>query len=82
VARDDGRKVEQRSIPWRLIGAVVAVLVIIDFMVQNNDTVTVHFLFFSRESHVWVVLLITGVLAIIAAELGSSYIRRRRENKD
>jgi len=82
MAREDGKGVERRSISWRLIGAVVLALCVIDFMVQNNNTVTVHFLFFSREAHVWVVLLITGVLAVIAVELVTSWLRRRREGKD
>ena len=82
MARDDDKRVERRSINWRLIGAVVLALAVLDFMVQNNNTVTVHFLFFSRDSHVWIVLLITGVLAVLAVELVTSHLRRRRDNKD
>jgi uncharacterized integral membrane protein len=79
VARDDDKRVEGRRLNWRLIGAVVIALAVLDFMVQNNNTVTVHFLFFSRDAHVWVVLLITGVLAVLAVELVTSHLRRRKD---
>jgi uncharacterized integral membrane protein len=82
VARDDDKGVERRSLNWRVIGAIVLALLVVDFMVQNNNTVDVHFLFFSREAHVWVVLLITGVLAVVAVELVASHLRRNRDKKD
>lgn len=68
-----------RHLSPALIGAVILALVVIDFVAQNTNDVTIHFLVWSREVSVWIALLITAVVAIVAAELFSAYMRHRRD---
>ncbi|MEY2452181.1 MAG: hypothetical protein QOD92_1755 [Acidimicrobiaceae bacterium] len=76
--RDDRNTLDERKVSPALIAGIVLALAAIDFVVQNRDKVKVHFLFFEFESRVWTLLLITSVLAIVATELLSRVIRRRR----
>ena len=62
-----------------MLGAVVLALVAIDFIVQNTNRVQVHFLVFSRDAPVWLLLLITSAVAIGAAEVAGWSLRRRRK---
>ncbi|MEY2420396.1 MAG: hypothetical protein QOI95_463 [Acidimicrobiaceae bacterium] len=79
--RDDRSGLGERRVSPALIGGIVLALAAIDFVVQNRDKVPIHFLFFEFESRVWTLLLITSVLAIVAAELlGRAMRRSRREN--
>lgn len=79
--RDDRTAVEERRLSPALIGGIVLALAAVDFVVQNRDRVTIHFLFFSFDARIWILLLITSVLAIVAAELLGRAIRRsRRKN--
>ena len=75
---DESKSLEQRISP-SLIGGIVLALAAIDFVAQNRDRVTVHFLFFSFDARVWMLLLITSALAILAAELVSRHLRRNRK---
>ena len=78
---DRDESVEQRKISPSLIAGVVIALAAIDFIAQNRQQITIHFLFFTIEAKVWVALVVTGVLSILAAEFLGGHLRRRR-NKD
>jgi uncharacterized integral membrane protein len=79
--RDDRRGAEGRGLSPALIAGIVLALAAIDFVVQNRKDVPVHFLFFDTKKPLWMLLLITSVLAIVAAELISVAVRRaRRDN--
>ena len=78
--RDERKAVDERRISPALIGGIILALAAVDFVVQNRDDVSVHFLFFEFESRVWTLLLVTSVLAIVAAELLGRAIRRSRRN--
>ncbi|MEY2434461.1 MAG: hypothetical protein QOC92_4186 [Acidimicrobiaceae bacterium] len=77
--RDENKSLEQRGLSPGLIAGIVLALAAIDFVAQNRDRVTVHFLFFSFDARVWILLLITSALAIVAAELVSRHMRRNRK---
>ena len=62
--------------PTLIIGILIG-LAAIDFIVQNRDRVTIHFLFFSFHWRIWVALVITGVASIVAAELVGRSIRKK-----
>ena len=62
--------------PTLILGIVIG-LAALDFIVQNRDRVTIHFLFFSFHWRIWVALSITGVLSIVAAELVGRTIRKK-----
>ena len=70
---------ERKASP-QLVGAIVLALAVVDFVAQNRDPLTIHFLFFSFDAHVWIALLITSVLAILAAEFFGHVLRKRRNN--
>jgi uncharacterized integral membrane protein len=79
--RDDRTTVDGRGVSPALIGGAVLALAAIDFVVQNRGPITIHFLFLSFDAHVWTALLITSVLAIVAAELMGGHLRRSRKKK-
>ena len=62
--------------PTLIIGILIG-LAAIDFIVQNRDRVTIHFLFFSFHWRIWVALVITGVASVLAAELVGRAIRKK-----
>jgi uncharacterized integral membrane protein len=76
--RDDKNPVDERRASPQLIAGIVVALAVVDFVVQNRDRITIHFLFFSFDARTWMALLITGVLAIVAAELMGRQLRRRK----
>jgi uncharacterized integral membrane protein len=78
--RDERRDLDERRMSPALIAGIVLALAAIDFVVQNRDEVTTHFLFFEFETKLWTLLLITSVIAIVAAELIGIAIRRARRN--
>jgi uncharacterized integral membrane protein len=80
VARRDAIQPNQRRIPPALIGSVVLAVIVVVFVLQNTHRVPVHFLWFQWNGQLWLMLLITSAVAIVAAELFSLYLRRRREN--
>jgi uncharacterized integral membrane protein len=79
--KDDRGTGDQRGVSPRLVGGIVLALVAIDFVVQNRERLRIHFLFFDFESRVWTALVVTSVLAILAAELVGGHMRRNRKRK-
>jgi hypothetical protein len=75
---DDNKSLERRVSPALVAGIVIA-LAAIDFIAQNRQDLTIHFLFFTIESKVWTALVVTSVLAIVAAELVGRHLRRQRK---
>lgn len=78
--RDDIKPADGGLSPALVAGIVIA-LAAIDFVVQNRQDLTIHFLFFTIESKVWTALLVTSVLAIVASELVGRHLRRQRRKK-
>ena len=76
--RDDQKSLEGGISP-ALVAGIVLALAAIDFVVQNRGRITIHFLFFSFDARVWVALVVTSVLAIVAAELVGRHLRRARK---
>ena len=75
--RDDNRSSE-RGVSPALVAGIVIALAAIDFIAQNRQDLTIHFLFFTIESKVWTALVVTSVLAIVAAELVVRHLRHRK----
>ena len=76
--RDDSKSLE-RGVSPALVAGIVIALAAIDFIAQNRQDLTIHFLFFTIESKVWTALVVTSVLAIVAAELVGRHLRRQRK---
>lgn len=77
--RDDKSTVDERRARPQLIAGIVVALAAVDFVVQNRQEIPIHFLFFEFKSRVWTALLVTSVLAIVAAELLGRVIRHNRK---
>jgi len=77
VADRDERELDRGPRP-QLVGALILALAVVVFIVQNRDDVTIHFLFWDKKTTVWPALLVTSVVAIVAAELFSHVLRRQR----
>jgi hypothetical protein len=77
--RDDNKPLDERKLSPSLIAGIVLALAAVDFVVQNSGPLGIHFLFFYYESRVWTALLVTSVLAIVAAELVGRHLRRNRK---
>ena len=75
---DDNKSLE-RGVSPPLVAGIVIALAAIDFIAQNRQDLTIHFLFFTIESKVWTALVVTSVLAIVAAELVGRHLRRQRK---
>ena len=75
VAKDTQKTDKSPISPALIIGVLIG-LAAVDFIVQNRDRVTIHFLFFSFHWRIWVALAITGVASIVAAELVGRHIRK------
>lgn len=73
----DTQKADKSPISPALVVGVLIGLAAVDFIVQNRDRVTIHFLFFSFHWRIWVALAITGVASILAAELVGRHLRNR-----
>ena len=74
---DDTKSTEGGLSPTLIAGIVIA-LAALDFIVQNRQDITIHFLLFTVSSKVWTALVVTSVLAIVAAELLGRHLRRQR----
>ena len=64
-----------------VIGAVILAAAFAAFVVQNTDDVGVKWLFFEPELPLWMLLIVTSAIAIVAAELIGWAIRRRRNER-
>ncbi len=81
MADRDQRNADGGGLSPALIAGIILALAAIDFVVQNRRDVPIHFLFFETDKPLWILLVITSVLAIVAAELVGSHMRRARRKR-
>ena len=66
-----------------IIGAAVAVVILILFVVANTKKTEVNFLIFKADDvSVWWVIVLSAVITLIGERLAGFAWRRRRANKD
>lgn len=75
--RDQGRQ-GNGVITGSLIVAALAVAAIVAFVLQNTENVAIEWLFFSGDWALWLVIVITIVLTLIAERLVTFALRHRR----
>lgn len=63
-----------------LVLAALAVAALVAFVVQNTERVNVDWLFFSGRWALWLVVVITVVLTLVAERLVTFALRRRRHH--
>lgn len=68
-----------RNFPWKLLGLIVASLIIVLFVLQNRTRMNVNFLFFEVNSRQWVNLLVAVALGVIADRLFIGVRKLRRK---
>ncbi|HEX9681888.1 MAG TPA: LapA family protein [Acidimicrobiales bacterium] len=72
-----------RPVPARLWGALVLVLMVVLFVLQNTESTTVDFLFWSVEASLALVIMVTGVaFALVDQVVSFAWRRRRRQRRD
>jgi len=70
----------QTKVDPRVVAAAIGIVALLLFIVQNSQHVKVKWLFFDGTAPLWVVIVITALVAAISAELGT-YVWRRRRSK-
>jgi uncharacterized integral membrane protein len=65
----------------RLVVAVVAVVLAVLFVVQNNDKVETSFIFFDVTARVWVGLLVALVLGALLGQAVEALWERRKKRR-
>jgi uncharacterized integral membrane protein len=65
---------KERALASKTIAAVAVAFVLIAFGVSNNDSVSVDYLVFTRDSPL---ILVIGVSALLGAIIGGLAVRRR-----
>ena len=73
-AKPDGKKL---SIPPGLVAAVLVVVALIFFVVQNGDDVDFEWLVFDMSGPLWVVIVVAAVAGSVLSEV-LGFLRRRR----
>ena len=76
-AKPDGKKL---SISPGLVAAVLVVVGLIFFVVQNGDDVAFEWLVFDMQGPLWVVILVAAVAGAVVNEV-FGFIRRRRRRR-
>jgi uncharacterized integral membrane protein len=69
----------RRGLNGGLIGAGVLAVLLVIFVFQNTDDVPVTFYFWTFTGPLWLVLLATIVVGLVALELATTVLRRRKK---
>ncbi len=75
-------KTEGFAIGGGTIGLIVLAAAIVAFIVQNTNDVQVDWLFFNGEWPLWLVVIATIALTLVAERLGLWLWRRTRRKED
>ncbi len=70
-----------RRIGPEAIGAAVVAVVLLIFIIQNDEEVKVDWVVFSKKAPVWAVILVSAVLGYLIGQLIEFGLRRRRRNR-
>jgi uncharacterized integral membrane protein len=75
----DEVKSGRRGLNGGLIGAGVLAAALLIFVFQNTDEVPVTLFFWEFTGPLWLVLLVSILVGLVALELASTVLRRRRK---
>jgi uncharacterized integral membrane protein len=70
----------QRKVDPGIVAAAIVAVALLLFIVQNSQEARVKWLFWDGHAPLWVVIVITALLAAISTQL-ALYIWRRRRNE-
>jgi uncharacterized integral membrane protein len=78
---DEGRRRAPSGLAWRTIALAVLVVYAVVFLILNDESVEIDFVFFSATTRkIWLILLSMALGAVIAL-LGPRFLRWRRERR-
>jgi uncharacterized integral membrane protein len=72
---------EKRTVPVQLVVGVLLAAGVLAFVFQNTDDTQVKWLWMEVDAPLWIILLVTGVVALVAGELVSRAVRRLRRRE-
>ena len=89
-AGDDGRTgsgfqplpAPVRRIDFGILGALLAAVALLVFILQNTDEQEITWLFFDATAPIWVVIVVTAVLSVALVQLVLFVWRRRRRRRE
>ncbi len=70
----------KRNLSPEIIAAAMLAVILVIFIVQNDDDVKVSWVVFSRRASLWTVILVSAVLGYAIGQLIEFGFRRRRRN--
>lgn len=81
MSHDEGWKQDDGDggISPLLIGLIAVGVISLVFVLQNNQSTEIKFLFFNVEGSLWIVILIAIVLGMALDRLLQMWLRRRKE---
>ena len=71
----------RRSLSPELIGAAVLAVILLIFVVQNDEDVKVSWVVFSKRASLWTVILVSAVLGYLIGQLVEFALKRRRRDR-
>jgi uncharacterized integral membrane protein len=71
----------RRSVSPEIIVAAVLAVVLLIFVVQNDEDVKVSWVVFSRRGPVWAVILVSAVIGYLIGQLIEFGVKRRRRER-
>lgn len=78
--RQQGRgSLARKLTSGRAIVALVALVLAVIFIAQNNQKVRIHFVFFTAHSRLWVGFLVSIVFGVLVGQVFFSFRRKRGE---
>lgn len=79
---DPGQPPDSGSgVPWGGITALIGVVLVVVFAVQNTESATIDFLWFSGDFPLAIVILVTAVVAALFTLSAAGFSRRRRRKR-
>jgi uncharacterized integral membrane protein len=70
----------KRNVSPEIIGAAVLAIVLVIFIVQNDERVDVDWFVFNRRAALWTVILVSAVLGYLIGQLVEFGLKRRRRS--
>lgn len=75
------REEESEGIPWGVLLLLIWAVLLIIFSVQNADSASVSFLGWSWEMPVALLVMVTALVTLVLAAIGSVFYRRKRRRR-
>lgn len=69
------------GVPWGGITALIGVVLVVVFAVQNTESATIDFLWFSGDFPLAIVILVTAVVSALFTLSAAGFSRRRRRKR-